>query len=293
MKNVIYGTLSLLILFTLSVHSFCYAHEDPKKASSDSSPLQAISDELWKASLVTFGELLKTDPESARTELQNVSKSLFSEHLLTEEWVPLYFRIRHKGTQHLSDVKRLAELEIRMLTDIAMKTGDFQKIAHPLQQLQEAYQKYDDLEKVQQKHSHGHSRSHPPKTEDSSRGTDGSAEIDESDMEKLRVGYLSRFKEAFNDHPLTEKWVDTTLALAAKKKATYPELIELIELQIQIMREVDPEKHKAVIQKSEAGLKEMKMVRDLLEKQGRLETERVNFNFDLNEQLLRLRGLDK
>ena len=247
---------------------------------------------LWAASLVKFQKLLKTDPESARAELQNVSKKLFNGHLLTEEWVPLYFRIRHEGTQHSSDVKRLTELEIRMLTAIAMETGDFQKHALQLQRLQEAYQKYDNMEKARKNHNHGHNHGHshspPPKTGNSSRGTDSKAEIDESDIEVVRVEYLSRFKAAFNDHPLTEKMVDTTLALAVKKKVTYPELIELTELQIQIMKDVDPEKYKETIQKSEAGLRKLQSIRNLLEKQGSLETETVNFNFDINEHLSKL-----
>ena len=282
MKKMIFGGLCLLILCQLSVYSFCYAENAPQKVSPPHLPhsLETISDVLWASSLVKFQELLKTDPELARAELQNVSKKLFNGHLLTEEWVPLYFRIRHKGTEHLSDVKRLTELEIRMLTAIAMETGDFQKYAHHLQQLQEAYQKYDDLEKVQQNHNQGHS--HPPKA-------DSKADFDESDIEAVRVEYLSRFKAAFNDHPLTEKMVDITLALAVKKKVTYPELIELTALQIQIMKDVDPKKYKKEIQNSEAGLRQLQNMRNLLEKQGSLETETVNFNFDINKHLSRLK----
>lgn len=289
------GSLCLLILCKLSIPSFCYAENAPQKASPPHAPppLEAISDLLWESSLVTFQELLKTDPESARAELQNVSKKLFNGHLLTEEWVPLYFRIRHKGTEYPSDVKRLAELEIRMLTDIAMETEDFQKYAFPLQRLQEAYQQYEDRENAQRAahnhgHDHGHNHSPPPETGDASGNANNNADVDESDIEAVRAQYLSRFKAEFNDHPLTEKMVDTTLALALKKKVTYPELIELTELQIQIMKDVDPEKHKKAIQNSKASLKQLQSIRDLLEKQGSLETETVNFNFDINKHLSRL-----
>lgn len=299
MKNVMFGSLCLLILCKFSVHTFSDAENAPRLTNDRSSqkgsrpsppPLEAMSDVLWEASLVTFQELLKTDPESARAELQNVSKKLFNGHLLTEEWVPLYFRIRHKGTEHLSDVKRLTELEIRMLTAIAMETGDFQKYALQLQRLQEAYQKYEDREKVQENnnpgHTHGHSHGLPPKTGNASRGTESNAAVDERDIEAVRVEYLSRFKAEFNDHPLTEKMVDTTLALAVKKK---PELIELTALQIQIMKEVDAEKYKEEIQNAEAGLRKLQNIRDLLEKQGSLETETVIFKFDINKQLSRLK----
>ena len=289
MKNVMFGSLCLLILCKFSVHSFCYAENAHQKVSPHSHPpLQAMSDVLWEASLVTFQELLKTDREAAHAELQKVAKKLFGEQTLAKEWVPLYFRIRHEGTEHISDVKRLTELEIRMLTTLAMETEEFPKHAFQLQRLQEAYQKYDDMEKAQQNYNHGQSHSPPQKTGNSSRGTDSNADFDESDIEAVRVEYLSRFKAAFNDHPLTEKMVDITLALAIKKKVTYPEMIELTELQIQILKDVDPEKHKETIQQAESGLRQLQNIRNLLEKQGSLETETVNFNFDINEHLSRL-----
>lgn len=299
MKNVMFGSLCLLILCKFSVHSFCYAENAPQKVSPTHSPppLEAISDELWAVSLSTFEERLKTDLKAARAELQNVSKKLFNGHLLTEEWVPLYFRIRHKGTQHPSDVKRLAELEIRMLTAIAMETGDFQKHALQLQRLQEAYQKYEDWEKAQQNHSHSHEPNHTsePQTGNSSRGADRKAGTDEShaqnsetdlktlfetDQEAARAELLPLMATEFNNHPRSEEMIDTLLAFFAKKRVSYPELIALMELQLQILKHGDTEKYKEHIQGVEKGLKKLRNISKLLEKQGSLETDTIKLSFE-------------
>lgn len=75
MRKLIFGGLCLLILCKFFVHSFCYAENVPQKVSPlHSHPsLEAVSDVLWAASLVKFQELLKTDPESARAELQDIA----------------------------------------------------------------------------------------------------------------------------------------------------------------------------------------------------------------------------
>ena len=304
MRFLNFRLLGWVLLCNLFIFPFFHTADAKEEVNSPHShvPLEAISDVLWADSLATFQKFLKTDPESARVELQNVSKKLFHGHLLTEEWVPLYFRIRHEGTEHPSDVKRLAELEIRMLTAIAMETRDFQKYALPLQRLQEAYQKYEDWENTQQNHSHSHETNHTPetKTGNSFRSTESRAETVESpshksepdskllferDIEAARAELVSRFAAEFNNHPLIEKMVDTTLAFAVKKEVTYPELIELTELQIQIMKSGGTEKHKEQIQEAEEGLRKLRNIRKLLEKQGSLGTETIKFHFDFERFL--------
>lgn len=304
MSLLISRLLGWVLLYNLFVLPFCPKADAKEKVSSPHShaPLEAISDALWADSLVTFEERLKTNPKTARTELQRVAKKIFGEHTLTEEWGPLYFRIRSEGTEHPSDVKRLAELEIRMLTAIAMETGDFQKHALPLQRLQEAYQKYEALEKSHQNHIHSHEPNHTsePKTGHSSRGEDRKAGTDEphahnsetdfktlfeTDPTAARAELIRLMAAEFNNHPRIEEQVDTLFALSAKKRVTYPELITLIELQIQIVKHGDIEKHKDYLQGYEKSLKKLRNISKLLEKQGSLETETTNFSVDIQSFL--------
>lgn len=72
----------------------------------------------WTAQPKTFHQLLKTDANAARAELQKVAPIMFDGHPLVDEWIPLYFRIIREGTEYLSDIKRIHELEIRMLMAI-------------------------------------------------------------------------------------------------------------------------------------------------------------------------------
>lgn len=300
MRILIFFLFGLVLLYNLFILPFYHVADAKEKGVPPHShaPLEAISDALWADSLVTFQERLKTNPKTARAELQSVAKKIFGEHTLTEEWVPLYFRIRSEGTEHPSDVKRLAELEIRMLTSLVMETGEFQKYAVQMQRLQEAYQKYDDMEKSLQNHGHSHNPNHTskPKTGDSSSGEDSSAVTDEShahnsetDLNSLldrdpaaaRTELLPLMAAEFNNHPRIEELIDTVLAFSAKKRVTYPELIALIELQIQILKHGDLEKHKDYIQEIEKSLKKLRNISKLLEKQGSLETDTIKFSIDI------------
>ena len=90
-----------------------------------------VGDASWDAELETFYKLLKTDPEAARVELENVAKELFDEHLLTDEWVELFYQVfyqislketEQKGAEPpwklISDLKHLYKLGLEMLTDM-------------------------------------------------------------------------------------------------------------------------------------------------------------------------------
>ena len=79
-------------------------------------PESLVSSAIWAEHLKTFQKHLKTRPEVARAELRNVAKKLFQGQVLIEEWVPLFYRLNREGTEHLTDIQRVSELEIRMLT---------------------------------------------------------------------------------------------------------------------------------------------------------------------------------
>lgn len=121
----------------------------------------------WKAQMQDFHKLLRTDVEAARSELQDVAIELFGEHILTQEWIPLYFRISKDGTTFLrssdpnkyamqiqqdheviehykvfaSDLKRVSELEVRML-----KSSDPKKYVKQMRYHNEAIEHYKALE---------------------------------------------------------------------------------------------------------------------------------------------------
>ncbi len=146
-----YIVICLLCLTFCSIEVLSISDSDKSTEPSHSNPtysqLYRIDDTLWGEHLETFKKHLPTDPSAARTELQNVAKKLFGEHTLTEEWVPLYFRLSQEDTEHLSDLKRVSELEIRMLTDINAQT--YAKRIHHHREMLEHYNKLGKKMKIQ------------------------------------------------------------------------------------------------------------------------------------------------
>ena len=65
-----------------------------------------------------FYELLSTDPEAARQELETYAAKSYQGHPLTEEWVELIFRMGSEGEATVSDISRFLEMSKQMLTDI-------------------------------------------------------------------------------------------------------------------------------------------------------------------------------
>ena len=283
-----FGIMSLLCLVLCTLGSFSFGELDD--TSETASPqLSLVSDTLWAEQLTTFHMLLETDAQghfemTARAELQQVANTLFGGHRLAEEWVPLYFRISQNGTEHPSDVKRVSELEIRMLTAL-----DFKKYSDQIHRHQEAFQRFADMEKSFQSHSHApnpHSEKPVPTRMSevlrlARKHAAAFEKLRDTDAEAARAELVSLFALQFGEHPLVEKLVDTVLALAPKKRATYPQVIELTELQLQLMKETDAQGRAELIQTTERSLEKLKNISNLLRKQGSLETETIRFNFSI------------
>ena len=96
-----------------------------EKGSSDtqehtSQPASELSDaeSTDQQHMEKFYELLSTDPEAARQELETYAAKLYQGHPLTEEWVELIFRMGSEGAATVSDISRFMEMSKQMLTDI-------------------------------------------------------------------------------------------------------------------------------------------------------------------------------
>ena len=278
-----FGILNLLclVLCTLGAFSFGELDDTPETASPQ---LSLVSDTLWAEQLTTFQELLAPDAKAARAELQRVANTLFGGHRLAEEWVPLYFRISQNGTEHPSDVKRVSELEIRMLTQI-----DVKKYSDQIHRHQAAFQRFADMEKALHHHSHA-SKTDVEKPAATSEDEElrtmhkhaaAFEALRDTDAAAARAELAAIIALAYGEHPLTEKIADTIFLLSGKEKATYPEVIELTELQLQVMKETDAQKHAKAIQTVERSLERLKNISNLLRKQGSLETETIRFNFSV------------
>ena len=262
---------------------------DPAHPNPSHSQPYRIDDTLWAEHLETFKKRLPAAPSAARTELQNVAKKLFGKHTLVEEWVPLYFRLSQEGTEHLSDLKRVSELEIRMLTDINAQTYAKQIQYHreALKHYNELAKKIEDTSPTPETHEQDEQKA-PLKAEkglDTKTGYEHYKAFQEllpTDPEAALAELTAFSALAFHGHPLTKEWEELYFRLSREKEGTIPEVTRLFELKKQMLKDHSPEKHVKEIKNLETVIKDLKSVSKLLKRQGNLDTQKIPFNFNFN-----------
>lgn len=237
-----------------------------------------VSSTLWEGHLETFQKLFMTTPEAARTELENVAKKLFRGHLLSEEWVPLYFRLSRDGTEHLSDVRRVSELEIRMLTALNAK-----KHAEPIRQHQAALERYQqnagrDTPKKPRADSKELSVAKKLRTENLDKHAAAYEKCLPTDLEAARAELVKYAQVTFGEHSLREEWIELYFKLSREKKATLSESIQTLTLAKQMLEDNFPEIAAAAIASLDSALKTFKGISPLI---GETE-EKVRFQFSLS-----------
>ncbi len=241
------------------------------RPAEDDSNTKGADTVQWGEHFISFQKLLnlKKDSQAAHAELQNVAQKLFVGHILAEEWVPLYFRIRSEGTKHLSDIKRAFELEIRMLTAI-----DAEKHTNQIQLHQEALKHCKDLYKVI-----GDQPLKKPitttKVPDVVYKTFFELLPDNPEDARAVLDIFSVM--VFGNHRLTEEWKELYFRLCQDKKATFSEAIRVFELKKQMLTDIDAKKHAKEIKNLANVIKQSKSVQKILERQGNSD-EKMTFN---------------
>lgn len=286
-----YIIICLLCLTFCNIESLSFGHSGepteplhPNPAPSQSYRLYST---LWTEHLDTFKKRLPADPAAAHTELQNVAKKLFGGHALAEEWVPLYFRLSREGTEHLSDLIRVSELEIRMLTHINAR-----EFARQIQHHRKMLHHYDKLEKISEgaeptlETREQDEQKEPSKTEailDTKTGQEhlhAFHELLQTDPKAARAELASFSALAFHGHPLTKEWEELFFRLSREKEGTIPEIIRFLELKKQMLKDHSPEKHAKEIENLETAIEDIKPLAEFFERQGTLNTQKTRFTFD-------------
>ncbi len=187
-----------------------------------------VSTTLWAEHIEVFKKHLLNDPETAHTELQNVAKKLFNRHILAEEWVPLYFRISLNGTEYISDVRRLSELEIRMLTAI-----DAQKYFEHIRQHQAVLTDSVDASKNENHLPDTAQEMKKKKNLRAEKISEYAASYQKLLPERPEAAHAELVKYAdvtFGEHALREKWIALYFRLSREKEATVFEFIQILAL---------------------------------------------------------------
>ena len=99
-------------------------------------------DPAMRERLRKLPSLIEKNSRGARAKIRTVAEIRFENHRLADEWCALYLRLSRDGKGTFSDMKRLSELEVRMLADVNPT-----KYAEPIRKHQHLMQRYDQSAK--------------------------------------------------------------------------------------------------------------------------------------------------
>lgn len=207
--------------------------------------------------LDVFQALLLIEPSVAREELSTLANVLFPAHPLAAEWTALYFRLSRDKKGSVEDLKRLTEIEIQILSDVSAE-----KHATRIQQQRENLKRYDEV--VETLNSKGKTPEnvvvevHLPSVARELRDTTPQMEHTHDEADKHHRTFVSLIstdaegaKEAlskyvkmqFGEHPLAEEWKELYFLRVQDGETTLAEDQRYLQLEIQILTDVDAEKH--------------------------------------------------
>lgn len=221
---------TILCLTLLGMGTIAFSDTVPATQPSLYTQTHLVSSTLWAENFQRFQKHLTTNTDDARTELENVAKNLFLGHLLTEEWVPLYFRISRDGTEHLSDVQRVSELEIRMLTAI-----DAKKHAEQIRQHRAALKRYNqdvngDAAKKQQMDLQKLQAAKKLRAQKIDKHVAAYEKLLPTDSDAAHAELVKYAQVTFGEHTLRGEWIELYFRLSSEQEATFAEFIQLLTL---------------------------------------------------------------
>ena len=118
-----------------------------ESASQSESELSDAEKEaqIFSQHMEKFYELLATDPDAARKELETGVAIAYQDHPLAKEWVELFFRIGSEGEATISDITHLMEMMKQMRTDMDPEkyADEIKEITDNLEQLKLVAKMYE------------------------------------------------------------------------------------------------------------------------------------------------------
>ncbi len=303
MRFVIYGILCLALLnfrsvFPIESHGHGKAHElenvlpmpENHTESHDTPEItQAFNQVTTKKMFTAFrSPLEKIAPEATRTEISAIAKTLFGIHPLADEWVSRCYRLRRDGKGSFSELKRFAELQIQMLSDL-----DTTKHAEEIEAYQVALKELDQVVKI---YKQAKTVSLPLRTSEElageAYGWDSKALehlvkfeslLKETNLVTARAELLEIAKIRFGTHALADEWIPLYFRLSHEGKGLISDVTRISELEIRMFTAISAEKHTEPIQQHRKAMAQYGEVAKTLKAQGKnLETVEVDFKSPLD-----------
>ena len=272
-----------LLLFGSGMTTF--AEMPPSEATTENTATPAHYTEpekevQWKQHLNTFEELITANPDAAVAELNKGAELLFGTHPAVDEWKALYLRLSRDKKGSVTDMKRAAELLVEMFVDI-----DAEKFKAQIQRYQQRIKYYDKLANEYE------NKGMPLETVEVEAIRFQIREVWMDDIEALEK-HLNAFnillpkdkkaaraeldayaKVQFGEHPLVKEWTDITFQMSCDGKGLLPDHLKIVNLQLQMFREVNPQKYAEQIAAYESGLTQFKSIASMTEDPDTLELE--------------------
>ncbi len=272
------------LILCLSLLGICFlAFSDTQKThppAKDATP-------PWNKHLKAFEMLIATEPDVAHTELAKVSENLFGKHRHVPEWESLYLNLSQNQKGSISELKRAAELVILMLIDI-----DAEKHQEQIQRHQKRLKYYDTLAKQHKTQGVSPDTVVAPLQRFQLRDVwmDDIEELDRyiaevnahlsTDKKATRASFDKYAKVMFGSHPHLDEWSDIVFQLCIDGKGKLPQFIRMVELQLEMFKEVDDEKYAHHIKAFELGLQQLETTAEM----SRHEVDTLEISFILQSR---------
>ena len=206
--------------------------------------------------LTPFQSLFSTTSSEGRVKVAKVAKAQFGDHPLAEEWTALYFQVGVNGQGTVANMKRLAELEMEMLTDIGTE-----KHATQIQQRRKILKYYIRI--VTQLKSQGKNPEKMIAKLDLFQAT----LLIEPAAARSELSVLAKI--LFGTHSRAEEWANLYFQLSVDRKGSIVNLKYLTQLEMEMLTDIDAEKHATQIQQHQKTLKQYEKFVEVLKSQGK------------------------
>ena len=235
---------------------------------SESTPADGIP------SFLAFKSLESIPVDATRDDIAALAKKRFGNHPQLEDWIQLCFQLRRQGYALLTDLKRFAELQVEMLTDV-----DAEKHAGQILAYQGALKEIEAISQMPIKaevpagmpiqytlpfetiaavtFTGAHTHISPSERVAAADKWERAAlkhlaefnVLKNNDIVAARTELLEIAKIRFGTHILADEWIPLYFRLSREGRGRISDIIRFAELEMRMLTDIDAEKHAEQIQR--------------------------------------------
>lgn len=222
------------------------------------------------SSFSAFKSLESIPEDATHDDIAVLAKKRFGNHPQIDKWTQLCFRLRRQGYAPLPDLKRFAELQVQMLTDVDAEKHAEQILAYQraLKEIEIISQMVNDIEvppgfepQYTLPFEIGiHTQASPSERWERAAAVDKwesaalkhLAEFNmlkKSDIAAARTELSEIAKIRFGTHILADEWIPLYFRLSREGNGRISDIIRFVELEMRMLTDIDAEKHAEQIQR--------------------------------------------